>query len=164
MAFFFSEFLLNISFLISDLSQGAGLFRTFNSLRSVFIEDIKKVVFPNVPCLINTNWTRIKLRQWDFFMSDRKAFALNFLKFRVSTYLGLRLGMPILQMAKIRLWSLIDREYTPECTILSALLVIKRSISVEVLLVILVGSLITCVNWYASMILMSRVVYESLSN
>ena len=100
----------------------------------------------------------------EFFMSDRNAFALNFLKFRVSTYLGLRLGIPILRMAKIRLWSLIDREYTPECTILSVLLVIKRSIRVEVLLVTLMGSLITCVNQYASIILMSRVVYESLES
>ena len=54
MAFFFNESLLNISFLISELSQGAGLFRTFITLfGAVFVEDIKKVTFPNTPCLID---------------------------------------------------------------------------------------------------------------
>ena len=48
-----------------------------------------------------------------------------------------------------------------ECTILSSLLLMKRLIRVEVLLVILVGSVITCVNWYTSRILMRHLIWES---
>ena len=74
----------------------------FNSLWSLVFEDIKTVVFPNAPCLINVHQIWIKLQH-----EKRNAFALSFLKFRVSTYLGLCLWIPILQMAKVRLWSLI---------------------------------------------------------
>lgn len=98
--------------------------------------------------------------RWELFMSDRNAFTLNFLKFRVSTYLELRLGIPILRMAKTRLWSPIGREYRMHNT----LRIISNKEVNQMLLVILVGSLITCVNWYASIILMSRVVYESLQS
>ena len=53
------------------------------------------------------------------------------------------------------------RKHTLECTILSSLLLMKRLIRVEVLLVILVGSVITCVNWYTSRILMRCLIWES---
>ena len=119
MAFFFSESLLNISFLISELSQGVGLFRTFITfLGACLLRILRKLLFQM--CHVSLILTKLESNcgKWEFFISDRNAFALNFLKFRVSTYLGLRLGIPILRMAKIRLWSLIDRGYTPEYIIL----------------------------------------------
>ena len=104
MAFFFSESLLNISFLISELSQGAGLFRTFITLLGAcLLRILRKLLFQM--CHVSLILTKLESNcgKWEFFISDRNAFALNFLKFRVSTYLGLRLGIPILRMAKIRL-------------------------------------------------------------
>ena len=53
------------------------------------------------------------------------------------------------------------RKHILECTILSSLLLMKRLIRVEVLLVILVGSFISCVSWYTSRILMRHLVWES---
>ena len=113
MAFFFSESLLNISFLISELNQGAGLFRTFITLLGAcLLRTLRKLFFQMCHASLTLTELESNCGKWEFFMSDRNAIALNFLKFRVSTHLGLRLGLPILRIAKIRLWSLIDREYS----------------------------------------------------
>ena len=75
----------------------------YNSLWNVFIEILRKLLFQM--CHVSLILAKLESNygKWEFFISDRNVFALNFLKFRVSTYLGLRLGIPILRMAKIRL-------------------------------------------------------------
>ena len=62
MALFFSESLFNISFLISEFSQGAGLFRTFITLfGACLLRTLRKLFFPNEPC---ASLTLTELASW----------------------------------------------------------------------------------------------------